>query len=36
MAPFLISEPLHPAGRTRAAGDLRNFDLFDLTLNGTH
>jgi phosphonoacetate hydrolase len=34
MVPFLLSEPLSPDYRARAEGDLRNFDIFDFTLNG--
>jgi len=35
MVPFLISEPLRPAYARRAAGDPRNFHLFDFLCNGT-
>lgn len=35
MVPFLVSEPLVPLYRQRARGDLRNFDIFDFTINGT-
>jgi len=35
MVPFVISEPLNPRYAQRALGDLRNFDIFDFTLNGT-
>ncbi len=35
MVPFLLSEPLRPAYAARAAGDPRNFDIFDFVLNGT-
>jgi phosphonoacetate hydrolase len=35
MVPFLLSEPLQPAYAARAAGDPRNFDIFDFTVNGT-
>ena len=34
MVPFLVSEPLGPESARRARGDLRNFDIFDLTVNG--
>lgn len=35
MVPLLISEPLRPAYAKRAAGDPRNFHLFDFVCNGT-
>jgi phosphonoacetate hydrolase len=35
MVPFIISEPLNPEYRSRANGDLRNFDLFEFLTNGT-
>lgn len=35
MVPMLISHPLNTAYRMRAAGDPRNFDIFDFTINGT-
>ena len=35
MVPFIISEPLLPAYAVKAAGDPRNFDIFDFTINGT-
>ncbi|MSU35576.1 MAG: phosphonoacetate hydrolase [Pedosphaera sp.] len=35
MVPFLFSEPLRPEYSRRAAGDPRNFDLFDFLVNGT-
>jgi phosphonoacetate hydrolase len=35
MVPFILSHPLKPAWHARAAGDPRNFDIFDFTLNGT-
>ncbi len=35
MVPFLLSEPLSPAYAARAAGDLRNFDIFDFTCNAS-
>lgn len=35
LVPFLLSEPLSPDYRDRAAaGGLRNFDIFDFALNG--
>lgn len=34
MVPFLLSEPLQPDYARRAAGDLRNFDIFDFACNG--
>jgi phosphonoacetate hydrolase len=34
MVPFLISEPLRPDYAARAQADVRNFDIFDFTLNG--
>jgi phosphonoacetate hydrolase len=34
MVPFLISEPLRAAYAAKARGDLRNFDLFEFTING--
>jgi phosphonoacetate hydrolase len=36
MVPLFFSEPLHAAYATRAAGDVRNFDIFEFTCNGTH
>ncbi|HBJ84521.1 MAG TPA: phosphonoacetate hydrolase, partial [Verrucomicrobiales bacterium] len=36
MVPLLFSEPLNAAYATRAAGDVRNFDIFEFTCNGTH
>jgi len=33
--PFVLSEPLKPDYVRRAAGDPRNFDVFDFTVNGT-
>ncbi|MDP6538243.1 MAG: phosphonoacetate hydrolase [Planctomycetota bacterium] len=33
MVPLLVSHPLSEAGEARARGDLRNFDVFDLTVN---
>jgi phosphonoacetate hydrolase len=35
IVPFLLSEPLSPPYAMRAQGDLRNFDIFELTCNGT-
>jgi phosphonoacetate hydrolase len=35
MVPFVISEPLKPAYAAKAAGDPRNFDIFDFVVNGT-
>ncbi|MBA4150371.1 MAG: phosphonoacetate hydrolase [Verrucomicrobia bacterium] len=35
MVPFVISEPLNAGYQAKARGDLRNFDLFDFTINGT-
>lgn len=34
MVPFIVSEPLEPSYARRAAGDVRNFDIFDFTVNG--
>lgn len=36
MVPLVFSEPLNAAYATRAAGDVRNFDLFEFTCNGAH
>ena len=36
MVPLLFSEPLRGAHAARALGDVRNFDIFELTCNGTH
>jgi phosphonoacetate hydrolase len=36
MVPLVFSEPLNAAYATRAAGDVRNFDIFEFTCNGTH
>ena len=36
MVPFLLSHPLMPAFATRAKADVRNFDIFDFTCNGTN
>ena len=35
MVPFILSEPLKPEYAAKAAGDPRNFDIFDFTVNGT-
>ena len=35
MVPFVLSEPLKLEYAARAAGDPRNFDIFDFTVNGT-
>lgn len=35
MVPFIFSEPLNPRHARRAAGDPRNFDIFDFVCNGT-
>ena len=35
MVPFVLNKPLRPVYAARARGDLRNFDLFDFTCNGT-
>lgn len=35
MVPLVFSEPLNAAYATRAAGDVRNFDIFEFTCNGT-
>jgi phosphonoacetate hydrolase len=34
MVPFIISGPLKPEYHAKAAGDPRNFDIFDFTING--
>ena len=36
IVPFLVSEMLNPIYAARAEGDLRNFDIFEFTCNGTH
>jgi phosphonoacetate hydrolase len=36
MVPMIISHPLNAAYRMKAAGDPRNFDIFDFTVNGTN
>lgn len=36
IVPFLVSEPLAPAYAARAAGDLRNFDIFEFACNAGH
>lgn len=35
MVPLIISHPLKPEYRRKAAGDPRNFDIFDFACNGT-
>ena len=35
MVPMALSEPLSPEYAVLAAGDPRNFDIFDFTCNGT-
>jgi phosphonoacetate hydrolase len=35
MVPFLLSAPLKADYAARARGDVRNFDIFDFTCNGT-
>jgi len=35
MVPFVLSRPLKPEYVGKAAGDPRNFDIFDFTCNGT-
>jgi len=35
MVPFILSAPLKADYAARARGDLRNFDIFDFTCNGT-
>lgn len=34
MVPLVISEPLNAAAARQVAGDVRNFDIFDVTING--
>jgi len=34
MVPFLVSESLNNDYFGRAGGDVRNFDIFDFTING--
>lgn len=36
MVPMILSEPLNAAYLRKAAGDPRNFDIFDFTINGTN
>lgn len=36
MVPFIFSHPLNETYVARAAGDPRNFDLFDFLMNGTN
>lgn len=35
MVPMILSHPLNKAYKMKAAGDPRNFDIFDFTINGT-
>jgi phosphonoacetate hydrolase len=35
MVPFVLSAPLNAAYAAKARGDVRNFDIFDFTCNGT-
>ena len=35
VVPFIISEPLNPQYAESARGDVRNFDIFDFTVNGS-
>jgi phosphonoacetate hydrolase len=36
MVPMIISHPLNSNYKMKAAGDPRNFDIFDFTINGTN
>jgi phosphonoacetate hydrolase len=36
MVPMIISQPLNRAYKMKAAGDPRNFDIFEFTINGTN
>ncbi|HEY2573831.1 MAG TPA: phosphonoacetate hydrolase [Verrucomicrobiaceae bacterium] len=36
MVPLVFSEPLNAGYAVRAAQDVRNFDIFEFTCNGTH
>jgi phosphonoacetate hydrolase len=36
MVPMIISHPLNSVYLRKAAGDPRNFDIFDFTINGTN
>jgi phosphonoacetate hydrolase len=36
MVPMIISHPLNSKYKMKAAGDPRNFDIFDFTINGTN
>lgn len=36
MVPMVISHPLNAVYKAKAAGDPRNFDIFDFTINGTN
>jgi len=35
MVPFMLSHPLKSEYAMKAAADVRNFDIFDFTCNGT-
>jgi phosphonoacetate hydrolase len=35
MVPFIVSAPLNAHYAARARADVRNFDIFDFTCNGT-
>jgi phosphonoacetate hydrolase len=36
MVPMIISHPLNETYKKKAAGDPRNFNIFDFTINGTN
>lgn len=36
MVPMVVSHPLNETYKMKAAGDPRNFDIFDFTVNGTN
>lgn len=36
MVPLVFNEPLNATYAARVAGDVRNFDIFEITCNGTH
>ena len=36
MVPLIFSEPLNAKYAARAGSDVRNFDIFEITCNGTH
>jgi phosphonoacetate hydrolase len=36
MVPLIFSKPLNAAYAAKASGDVRNFDIFEFTCNGTH